>query len=66
MEGVVKRWITSYGFIDAEGVEKDIFVHLSDVKNHIPLKAGQKVRFDIKEEPRGLKAINVEVIEENE
>ena len=66
MEGIVKKWFTSYGFIRAEEMEKDIFVHLSGVKNHMPLKVGQKVKFDIKEEPRGPKAINVEVIEENE
>lgn len=63
MEGIVKRWMTSYGFIEAEGMEKDVFVHQSDVKDQKPLKEGQKVRFDIKKEPRGPKAINVEIIE---
>jgi len=63
MEGTVKRWMTSYGFIEAEGMKKDIFVHQSDVKSNKPLMAGQKVKFDVKEEARGPKAINVEVIE---
>ena len=63
MEGIVKRWMTSYGFIEAEEMEKDVFVHQSDVKDQKPLKEGQKVRFDIKKEPRGPKAINVEIIE---
>ena len=64
MEGTVKRWLTSYGFIEAEGMEEDVFVHQSDVKGNMPLKVGQKVKFDIKKEPRGPKAVNVEVIEE--
>ncbi len=63
MEGTVKRWLVSYGFIGAEGVEKDIFVHQNDVKAGKFLSEGQKVKFDIKEEPRGPRAINVEVIE---
>lgn len=63
MEGVVKRWLTSYGFIEAEGVEKDIFVHQSDVKSNAPLMVGQKVSFEITEESRGKKATNVEIIE---
>ena len=63
MEGTVKRWMTSYGFIGAEGTEKDIFVHQSEVKGEKPLMVGQKVKFDVKEEDRGPKATNVEVIE---
>ena len=63
MEGVVKRWLTSYGFIEAEGEEKDIFVHQSDVKSNAPWMVGQKVKFEITEESRGKKATNVEIIE---
>lgn len=64
MEGMVKRWLTSYGFIGVEGMNEDVFVHQSDVKGNMPLQVGQKVKFDIKKEPRGPKAVNVEVIEE--
>ena len=63
MEGTVKRWLTSYGFIGVEGKKEDIFVHISEVKGNKPLKEGQKVKFDVKEEPRGPKAVHVEVIE---
>jgi len=62
MEGTVKRWLTSYGIIGAEGMKEDIFVHISEVKRNMPLRVGQKVKFDVKEEPRGPKAVNVEVI----
>jgi len=63
MEGTIKRWMISYGFIETEGMKKDIFVHQSDVKPNKPLMVGQKVKFEIKEESRGPKAINVELIE---
>ncbi len=53
----------SYGFIGAEGMDKDIFVHQSDVKSGSMLREGQKVKFDVKDEPKGPKAVNVEVIE---
>jgi len=62
VEGIVKRWLTSYGFIKAEGMKEDVFVHQSDVKSHEPLKEGQRVRFDVKKGEKGLRAINVEVI----
>lgn len=63
MEGTVKKWMTSYGFIEAEGLNKDVFVHQSEVKGNQPLMVGQKVKFDVKEEARGPKAVNVEVME---
>ncbi|MCD6146890.1 MAG: cold-shock protein [Thermoplasmata archaeon] len=63
MEGIVKKWMMSYGFIGAEGMDKDIFVHQSDVKSGSMLREGQKVKFDVKDEPKGPKAVNVEVIE---
>ncbi len=62
MEGIVKKWLTSYGFIEAEGMGKDVFVHQSDVKSGKPLREGQKVKFDVKDDARGPKAINVEIL----
>lgn len=63
MEGIVKRWVTSYGFIEVGETGKDVFVHESDVKSNKPLSVGQKVKFDMEEGERGPKAVNVEVIE---
>ncbi len=65
MEGQVRKWVTSYGFISPDGGSKDVFVHESVVKGGKPLREGQKVRFDVLEEPRGPKATNVEIIGEN-
>ena len=44
MEGIVKKWMTSYGFIEVEGMEKDVFAHESDVKSSRALKVGDKVK----------------------
>ncbi len=63
MEGTVKTWLRSYGFIEVEGEEKDIFVHQSDVKSNTPLMVGQKVKFELKDDRRGKRALNVEAIE---
>ncbi len=64
MEGTIKRWLVSYGFIGAPEFEEDVFVHLSDVNSGLPLEEGQKVTFEVEEEPKGPKAINVDVVEE--
>ena len=61
MGGTVKRWMTSYGFIEADEMKNDIFVH--QMKGDEPLTVGQKVKFDVKEESRESKALNVEMME---
>ncbi len=63
MEGTVRKWVTSYGFIVVEGEKTDYFVHESNVEGHKPLREGQNVSFDVLEDPRGPKAVNVKVIE---
>jgi len=63
MEGSVRKWVTSYGFISADGEEKDLFVHLSEVKGGEPLREGQRVTFDVLEDARGPKATNVSLLE---
>lgn len=63
MEGQVRKWVTSYGFISPDGDKGDVFVHESEVKGRTSLTEGQRVKFEVHEEPRGLKATNVELIE---
>ena len=65
MEGQVRKWVTSYGFISPDGGKDDVFVHESAMKDRSSLKEGQRVKFNVLEEPRGLKATDVELIEEN-
>jgi len=64
LEGVVTRWLSmrGYGFIKAEDLDKDVFVHYTSLKNARDLKEGDKVRFEIQEEDRGPKAVEVEVL----
>lgn len=63
MEGTVKKWMMSYGFIETDEMQQDVFVHESDVQSGTQLTEGTKVKFDMREESRGPKAVHVEVIE---
>ncbi len=55
-----------YGFITSLGIEKDIFVHYSQIKGkgHKILKTGQEVSFRLVETDRGPQAEAVHIIEE--
>jgi len=64
--GTVK-WFNNakgYGFIKASDVEGDIFVHYSDIQGsgYKKLSEGDRVRFDMVESDKGLKALDVGVI----
>lgn len=63
MEGTVRKWVTSYGFISAEGEAKDYFVHQSEIEGGQPLREGQKVTFDVVDDARGPKAVKVSLVE---
>jgi cold shock protein len=61
MNGVVK-WYNprkGYGFIENEE-GKDIFVHRTQVPEGTYLNEGDKVTFEIEEDEKGPKAINIE------
>jgi len=64
--GKVKMWDTSkgFGFITTED-DDDLFIHSSDlhisVNNH-RLFEGQTVKFDIKRDMKGDRAINVKIM----
>jgi cold shock protein len=55
--GTVKWFNTQkgYGFIQPDGGDKDVFVHISAVERSGigNLKEGQKVSFDLERDPRG-------------
>ncbi len=61
--GTVKFFNTTrgFGFIAPDDGSKDIFVHISAVQqSEIEyLVEGQKVNFDVEEEARGPKAVNL-------
>lgn len=65
--GTVK-WFSEakgYGFIHPDEGEKDVFVHISAVERAgIPrLVEGQRVSFQILNEPRGVKAVDLALAE---
>ena len=70
MEKGTVKWFNprkGYGFISPEGGDKDIFVHISAVKNSGlgRLDEGQKVEFTVEEQDNGKTAAeNLKVVEE--
>ena len=62
--GTVKFFNTTkgFGFITPEDGTKDVFVHISAVERsgmgH--LAEGQKVSFEVQQDPRGPKAVNLQ------
>ena len=52
-----------YGFIIADGSKAEVFVHLSSVRDRMPLKIGQNVRFEVADWCGKLRARSVSVIE---
>ncbi|MFO8132862.1 MAG: cold shock domain-containing protein [Thermoplasmatota archaeon] len=65
-KGTVKKWMTSYGFIDAEGMEDDVFVHASETASGMSLSEGQTVQFEVKNGRRGPKAVSVQLVSETD
>jgi cold shock protein len=60
--GVIKMWDGSkgYGFIESE--QEDIFFHKSDLDitlKSLEIREGMRVKFDIRSDMKGDKAINV-------
>jgi len=62
MTGVIKKLIDKgFGFISAEGLEKDLFFHsnsLVDVQ-FTELHEGDAVSFEVEQSPKGPNATNV-------
>ncbi|MBD9415003.1 cold shock domain-containing protein CspD [Pseudomonas sp. PDM16] len=63
LSGKVK-WFNNakgYGFIVADGRDEDLFAHYSAIQmdGYKTLKAGQAVKFDILQGPKGLHAVNI-------
>jgi cold shock CspA family protein len=63
MKGTISKWFEyrSYGFIDVDGQEKDIFVHHNDFKGRVDPKVGDKVNFEVMDSYKGPRAIKVEI-----
>jgi CspA family cold shock protein len=64
--GTVKFFNTTkgFGFIKPDDGSQDVFVHISAVERSglKTLNQGQKVRFEIQEDKKGPKAVNLEAM----
>ncbi len=49
-----------YGFIEADSLEQDVFVHVTDLEDRV--SKGDRVTFNIEPSPKGLEAKNVRLI----
>ena len=64
MKGTIKTLRESFGFIEVEGQEKDLFFHKSETSQFESLSIGDKIEFEIGEGRRGDDvAVTVEKIE---
>ena len=66
MNGKVK-WFNptkGFGFIEREDKEKDVFVHISAVRNAgmNGLDEGQAMTFEVEEGPKGPNAVNLQKV----
>lgn len=66
MLGKVKRFNSEkgYGFIKTEN-GKDLFFHYSELQmdGYKTIEAGQSVEFEVVETEKGLRAVNIKVVE---
>lgn len=65
MQGIIKTLTDrGFGFIRAEGQEKDLFFHSKSLVDaqFDELQQGQTVSFDIENGPKGPSAVNVKLV----
>ena len=62
-KGTVKFFneVKGFGFITEEGEGKDYFVHSTGLADRI--KDGDSVEFELAEDPKGMRAVNVKLAE---
>ena len=65
IEGTVK-WFDAekgYGFISPKNGEKDVFIHISDLRNsgYMDIEQGDFVEFEIETTTKGTRAINITI-----
>ena len=63
MTGTIKKLTDKgFGFISAEGLQKDLFFHSKGLVGvqFSELQEGDKVSFETEESPKGMNAVNVQ------
>ncbi len=71
MQSGVVKWFNNakgYGFILSEASSGDIFAHYSaiDMDGYKTLKAGQKVQFTTEDGPKGVHAVGIQAVEDDD
>jgi len=66
VKGTVKRWLglRGYGFIGSEELDKDVFVHSSDIQGKSALNEGDEVEFEVESSYKGPRAVKVKPVSE--
>lgn len=65
MVGKIKKLTDKgFGFITGEGLQKDLFFHSNSLVGvtYNELKEGDEVSFETEESPKGLNAVNVQLV----
>ncbi|MFA5947808.1 MAG: cold shock domain-containing protein [Candidatus Gracilibacteria bacterium] len=65
MVGKIKKLTDKgFGFITGEGLEKDLFFHSKSLVGitYNELKEGDEVSFETEKSPKGLNAVNVQLV----
>jgi uncharacterized membrane protein YsdA (DUF1294 family)/cold shock CspA family protein len=62
MQGIIINYNEEkgYGFIRTSEYEENVFVHIKEVQNAKELEVGQRVEFEVVNNPKGLAAVNVQ------
>ncbi len=64
MNGVIKKKVSDkgFGFITAEGMDKDLFFHSNSLVGVTfdEIQEGDKVSFEVEDSPKGKNAVNVQ------
>ena len=63
MTGTIKKLTDKgFGFISAEGLEKDLFFHSKNLVGVMfdELREGEAVSFETEDSPKGMNAVNVQ------